>query len=129
MSIKPVTIREVVKLMFDQKWKVVKDDEKDFRTMFVALPITELSKLGKITASFFLSIPPGGRVHKHTDTHLNTYHVPIKTNDDAVSYMYEPELNEYHLEVGKVYRVNRQVPHYSVNQGSQDRIHLLVEVA
>jgi len=98
-------------------WKENKAKDRHYFTYFVS------------DRRFFLKIPPGGKVHKHTDTPrpTETYHIPIQTNDRSVCYMFEPDKTAYHLEVGKVYWVNRDIPHESINSGTTDRIHYLIE--
>jgi len=106
-------------------WKQVKDDEKHFYTFFPDIEVGEISPLGKVERAFFLKIPPGGMVHKHTDGKVGgTFHIPVKTNGKAICYMLD---KPYKLKVGKVYSVNRQVEHHSTNDGKTDRIHLIVE--
>lgn len=79
---------------------------------------------------FFLNIPAGGWVHRHTDRRKGiSYHIPITTNPDAICRCYpKGQRDEYHLEVGKIYRVDRTIEHDSVNLGTTDRIHLILEV-
>lgn len=104
-------------LLTSAKWKDVKGSGANFKTSFIGEKV------------FFLKIPPGGRVHKHTDTPrpTETYHIPIQTNEKAVNYMFHPKRTAYHLEVGKIYWVDRNIEHESVNNGLTDRIHLLIE--
>jgi hypothetical protein len=81
--------------------------------------------------AFYVKLPPGGRMHKHVDkanaAGRDTYHIPVQTNDNCVCYMYEPDRVAYHLPMGTIYKVDRRIPHESVNGGMSDRIHFLVE--
>ena len=122
------TIARLQKIAEKSTWKIVQDDEKNFRTCYIELAIPELLKRwDRWHSSFFLLIPPGGMIHKHIDTHRvwNTYHVVVQTNDDCISYV---EDKPFHLEVGGIYSIDRSVEHHSVNNGETDRIHLLAEV-
>lgn len=115
------SLSEITDLLKGAKWKQVRGEKSHYDTYF---PIVH-----NVDKAFFLKIPPGGKVHKHVDTQrpTETYHIPIQTNDESICYMYEPKKTGYHLEVGKVYWVNRYIPHESVNNGKTDRIHLLLE--
>jgi len=79
---------------------------------------------------FFLRISPKGFVHPHVDKRKGiTYHVPVTTNKNCWCYMHSLHGDDrFHLEVGKIYEVDRTIEHSSKNLGSSDRIHLLVEV-
>lgn len=118
-------ITELEELLKNAKWKIVRGPGIDFKTWFVDIEIEGYD----IEQSFFLCIPPGGRVHRHIDTPRpqKTYHIPVETNLKAKNYMYTPERTGYHLEVGKIYWVDRSISHDSVNEGETDRIHLLIE--
>ena len=118
--IKDVLIEEYLPLLFTAKWKEVKSDDRLFYTHMFDLP--------GFNRAFFLKIPAKGKVHRHTDTKRteNTYHVPITTNDKCFSYTYNPD-TKTHLKVGKLYSIDRQIEHESVNNGDSDRIHLILE--
>jgi len=127
-SVSNETIKRLLAVAEKSTWKIVKDDEKNFRTCYVELANQELlARWDKWHSSFFLLIPPGGMVHKHIDKdHVwNTYHVVVQTNDHCFSYVGD---KPFHLEVGGIYSINRLVEHHSVNNGETDRIHLLAEV-
>ena len=83
-------------------------------------------------SAFFLVIPPGGEVHKHTDEPhpWNSYHVVLLNNPQCRSSMYydNGSAQHFYLQAGAIYRVDRSIEHASVNNGDEDRIHLLVEV-
>ena len=122
------TIERLQEISQQAVWKTVRDNEKDFRTCYIEPDISELlERWPSRHSAFFLRIPPGGMVHKHIDVdHIwNTYHIPVQTNDECVSFM---EGRPFHLQVGNIYSVNRQVEHWSVNDGDTDRVHLLMEV-
>jgi len=127
-SVSPETIKRLVKVNENLRWKIVSDAEKNFRTCYVVIDIPELlERWEKWHASFFLRIPPGGMVHKHADADdpWQTFHIPVQTNNDCISYIEE---TPHHLEVGGIYHIDRTLEHHSVNNGVTDRIHLLAEV-
>jgi hypothetical protein len=110
------------------------DQDKDYHTFHIKPDDVDeiIPVLAPCFQQFFIKMEPGGYVHRHVDARKGvTYHVPVSTNKDCYCFMF-PE-NEpahgYHLEVGKIYEVDRDVPHSSQNNGDSDRIHLLVEVA
>jgi hypothetical protein len=83
--------------------------------------------------ALYLKLPKvTGLLHRHTDTDhpWETYHIVLKTNPRSMGYMYDPDGTEhqFQLKLGKVYHVNRLCEHRSVNEGTVDRIHLLMEV-
>ena len=117
----------------EAQWKETRFADRLYETWYVSAAGVEeiLPVFQNPMQQFFLKIPPGGNVHKHVDARKGiTYHVPVTTNEHCLCHMYpDDKLVEYHLEVGKVYCVNRDIQHSSENLGSSDRIHLLVEVA
>lgn len=75
--------------------------------------------------AFLLKIPPGGKIHRHTDeTGKRTIHIPIQTNPKAVI---EIDGERVHMAVGRYYEIDRSIPHESRNDGDTDRIHLMLE--
>jgi len=76
-------------------------------------------------SSIFLRLTPGGKLYRHADEGFG-FHIPVETNEDCVSLSYEDGKKEHHLEVGKVYHVNRSIEHESFNNGDTDRTHLIV---
>ena len=118
------TLNYLSYVSMNAQWKDVIGPEDNFKTWFYNVKIKEFPEYEK---AFFLMIPAGGRVHKHTDTARpeETYHIPIKTNDKCINIMYPG--GDFHLEVGNIYHVDRQIEHESFNNGKTDRIHLLVE--
>ncbi len=74
----------------------------------------------------FLRLRPGGKLYRHADSGFG-FHIPVETNDDAVSLTYPDGIEmRQHLEVGKLYRVERSIEHESFNDGNTDRTHLIV---
>jgi len=118
--IKDVDTSKYFKLILESKWKTVQSNDRLFYTSMVKIKGTELA--------FLLKIPPRGNVHRHKDTQREhkTYHLPLETNEFCVNYTYNPDTEE-HLEVGKLYEIDRLVEHESWNLGKTDRIHLILE--
>ncbi len=74
----------------------------------------------------FLRLGPGGNLYRHSDEGFG-YHVPVETNERAVSVIYANGIKkEQHLEVGKVYSIDRSIEHESFNNGETDRTHLIM---
>ena len=121
------TRKALINLANSGTWKTVKGSGRDYLTCFVTDEVKDFFDWQEWHSAFFLKIPPGGEVHRHTDVEhpWNTYHVVVCTNDDCISFS---SGNPYHLEVGDIYSIDRSIEHYSVNKGKTDRIHLLAEV-
>lgn len=85
--------------------------------------------------AFFIRVPPGGNVHRHTDDSassvFDTDHIVVETNDLAIIGWCDPDSGterEVHLTLGHRYRVvDRGVVHWAENRGDTDRTHLLIE--
>lgn len=79
--------------------------------------------------AFLLRLQPGASIHPHIDADdVETYHFVLQTNERARN-CWRDESGEHsmHMQQGKVYRVNRKLEHWAVNDGDTDRVHLLVE--
>lgn len=126
-SISSPVCKKLLSVAKKADWKVVKGSGRDYLTSFCGDDVKDLFDWDHWQSAFFLRIPPGGMVHPHTDVNhpWNTYHVVVKTNSKAVSYSSEGEVKP---QVRGIYRVNRQIEHWAVNNGRTDRIHLLCEV-
>ena len=85
----------------------------------------------KWNGAFMVRVPPGGRLLKHTDDAKPyvSYHLPIATNDKALS-LFEVDGSEVaiHLDRGVLYEYDRTIPHWAVNCGDTDRVHLVCEI-
>lgn len=79
---------------------------------------------------FYLRIPPRGFVHRHVDRRKGqTYHIPLTSNEESWCYMHQNGATAGHqLEVGGLYWIDRSIEHSSVNNGDNDRIHVLIEI-
>ncbi len=75
----------------------------------------------------FLRLRPGGKLYRHHDSEGYGFHIPVETNEDCVSLTYENDIpEEQHLDLGKIYLVDRSIEHESFNRGDTDRTHLIV---
>ena len=73
-----------------------------------------------------MRLPPGGKLYRHRDEGYG-YHIPIETNWQCVCSTYENGLPLHqHLDVGKLYRVDRSIEHEAFNNGKSNRTHLIV---
>lgn len=72
----------------------------------------------------------GHKIDRHRDgagsnLHTHKIHVPLVSNERA---LIEAGGQSMHLAVGHAYEINNIVRHGAVNQGDEDRIHLIFEV-
>ena len=84
---------------------------------------------GEVKAVMLAKLKAGQGIDNHIDGLAESYflhkiHIPLKTNDQ-VKFFIKP--NTYFLEEGIAYEVNNILPHYVVNEGKEDRIHLIFE--
>jgi len=70
------------------------------------------------------SHPPNGQLCLHNDDYY-TVHFPIKSNDKSY-FVVDGET--FVLKPGKAYLVNTLLPHYTDNQGTTNRVHLLFNI-
>lgn len=89
----------------------------------------DTADFGAPKRAFLLRLQPGAAIHPHKDTgDVETLHFVLQTNDDCRNFWLDAEgEHSIHMEQGKVYRVNRKLEHWAVNNGTTDRVHLLVE--
>ena len=74
---------------------------------------------------------PGGNVQPHVDTgrYFDTYcrfHIPLQTNSQ-VTFSGSSDYQE-HMPVGWLYRLNNLIEHQVQNQGTAQRVHLIVDL-
>jgi hypothetical protein len=84
--------------------------------------------------------PSGGELTRHTDQvdpdsggtlgKLARLHFPIKTNDDVVFTVWHTDGNErkVHMAEGECWFLDTRKPHTAINGGSEERIHLVVDI-
>jgi aspartyl/asparaginyl beta-hydroxylase (cupin superfamily) len=79
--------------------------------------------------AFFVKLPPGGSMHWHTDAgDCQTDHIVMTTNPGCENaWLDESGTQSMHMREGHRYGVDRTVMHAASNEGTTDRIHLLVE--
>ena len=119
-------------------WSIKKGKNTDYSTSFDGRPalekepeLTDRWPLDIWKSAFFLRLEPGGKVHKHTDEDhpWQTYHIVLLSNSDCISRIWQGTLqHDFRLQPGGIYRIDRTMPHESVNNGDTERIHLLMEV-
>jgi Aspartyl/Asparaginyl beta-hydroxylase len=80
-------------------------------------------------------LPAGAPIYLHIDNimiHIlsRRIHVPLKTNPMArIGFLTSPDaLVTVHMKKGTVYEFNNEVPHAGVNNGTEDRWHLMMDV-
>ena len=70
--------------------------------------------------------PPGTYVQPHTDIPSKyKIHIPIVTNRDCVWILDE---GEWHMPAGKAYLLDTEFLHGTINRGSTDRVHVILEI-
>jgi hypothetical protein len=77
-----------------------------------------------------VNLCPGKQLSLHKDIywfhkHSRRIHIPLCTNDSCRQIF---EDREYHLEVGKVYEINNRIMHSARNNGTEDRIHIILDL-
>jgi Aspartyl/Asparaginyl beta-hydroxylase len=80
--------------------------------------------------AFLSRLGPEGVIATHRDSgefleRVHRLHIPIQTNSDC---FYLVENNTVHMKVGTLYEIDNQREHGVVNQGTSDRIQLVVNV-
>lgn len=137
-SVSPFTIASLRALLASAEWEVTKTDERDYSVWFGVM--ARIEHLAELTAlwprarwhqAFFLSIPPGGKVHRHRDTDdiYTSFHIPVTTNPQSICVEHRADVEiEQHLDVGTVYAFDRTQEHSSRNDGSTERTHLIMEI-
>lgn len=84
--------------------------------------------------------PGGGELQRHTDQvdpdsgvgigQLMRLHVPLKTNPDVKFSVWKASGEQYteHIPYGQVWMLDTRWPHMAVNGGTDERIHLVIDV-
>jgi aspartyl/asparaginyl beta-hydroxylase (cupin superfamily) len=120
--------RELLDL--EPNWKIVPG--RAYQTWYCLEKLRETKNLfERWHNAFLINLPPTGKLHKHTDTKeaYKTFHVPIVTNYRCFNcFELDGKNVSLHMEAGLVYEFDRTVPHWAVNAGKTDRIHLMCEV-
>jgi len=85
---------------------------------------------GSMMSAILINLPSGQVVHRHVDKgesfkKYNRIHIAIETNTDCI---FEVDGEEKHLKIGEVWEIDNSNKYHSVrNEGSTDRIHLLID--
>jgi hypothetical protein len=111
-------------------------DERNFTVLKEELKGTYFEEVlsmfkARIARTRISTIKPGEVVQTHVDAnskYVLRAHLPIITNDNAYSHYYDNKGNkiEINMEPGSVYILNPGVSHGAINNGSTERIHLVV---
>ena len=85
---------------------------------------------GKVGKCLFIKLPAGKHVYEHTDNghylhSVHRCHIPIVTNSSVFFTVDETTIN---MQEGTCYEINNTLPHKVDNDGSTDRIHLLIDI-
>ena len=120
------------------EWQESKGPTTDYSASFdgrealeMESELTDLWPVDIWKSAFFMKLEPGGFVHKHTDEPhpWNTYHIVLLSNEKCWNRIWQgTREHNFCLKPGGIYRIDRTVPHESVNYGHSERIHLLMEV-
>lgn len=84
----------------------------------------------KMVRGEIVNLKPGKSLSPHIDIHWfhkesKRVHVPIITND--ASFLTFEDRN-YHLDVGKIYEINNRIMHSGFNNGTSDRVHVIIDM-
>ena len=130
-----------------KKWKEENKDvefklqDTELRKMFPE--VEDLLKFlpGKPHRIRFMNLAPGGgELQRHTDqvdpdagvndTKLMRFHFPIVTNDECMfsQWDYEAERVSCHMNVGECWYLDVRKPHQAINNGTEMRTHLVVDI-
>lgn len=85
---------------------------------------------GRVAKTVFIKLPPAKNVHKHVDfgdylESIRRHHVAIATNKDVAFIINGKKKN---MSVGEIWEVNNNKEHQVWNDGSTDRIHLMIDI-
>lgn len=125
-------------LLSSAEWEITDTEERRYAVWHGVLQQLEtIDELGEIWPrerwhqAFFLSIPPGGYVHRHRDTDdvYTSFHVVISTNEECRVFEHT-SVGEtaFMLRAGGVYAFDRTREHSSANRGNSARVHLIMEI-
>lgn len=131
-----------------KKWKEEhKDEEFYLQDTFLRKEFPEVDKLLAFLGDaelhrirFMRLTPGGGELTRHTDQvdpdsglnigNLSRLHFPVRTNKKVRFGVWEPTGNkkEVNMKVGECWVLDTRKPHTVINEGDEDRIHLVVDV-
>jgi hypothetical protein len=144
------TVEEIADKSVNQKYSrykrdvleiVAEQNEKNygkFRSIIDGLDSTQAllkSFKNKVTRARFARLAAGADIRPHIDNNVNygvRYHLALDTNDDcflAVRRNPTQEYEYFHVPAdGHLYYLNVGFEHYAVNNGTTDRVHLVIGV-
>lgn len=116
---------------FGSKPNPILKDEKIYN--LIKAPIIEpLEKkvIGVAARILLIKLNAKSDVSTHTDggDYLSTvrrYHIPIITNDEVFYVVNEEKI---HMDKGECWEINNFKPHSVLNNGEEDRVHLLIDI-
>jgi len=112
---------------------IVTKESNNEKLLSLINPIVEtLEKIhdGKVGKTLLINLPPVKNVIPHTDKrdYLNIvrrHHIPIITNDGVNFYVGDESIN---MKEGQCWEINNSLLHSVDNQGTTNRIHLMIDV-
>jgi hypothetical protein len=131
----------------NDKWhEAHKDEHFELQDTPLYAQFPEVRKLlefldGDVHRVRFMRLAPGGgELTRHTDQvdpdagnslgALARLHFPLKTNKDVLFSTWNGDDQEerYHYGFGECWVIDTRKPHMAINGGSEERIHLVVDV-
>ena len=129
------------KWRWDNKDTEFKLQDTDIRKMFPEVEDILRWLPGKPHRIRFMNLAPGGgELQRHTDQvdpdagvqdrKLMRFHFPIVTNKDVIfnQWDWHAELVEAHMKVGECWYLDVRKPHRAINDGTEMRTHLVVDI-
>ena len=85
---------------------------------------------GKVGKCLFIKLPPNKSVGEHTDKMdylgaARRHHIPITTNEDVLFFVNKESKN---MKIGECWEINNSLLHSVENNGSTERIHLMLDI-
>lgn len=115
-----------------EKFKPMKNNSQPEMEKLLEPIINHLEKIhnGKVGKCLFIKLPAGKDVLEHSDQLdylgvVRRHHIAIKTNDKVLFFVNNESKN---MQVGDCWEINNSLKHSVTNQGSTDRIHLLIDI-
>lgn len=132
-KVSAATVLQLKSIINDVKWEYHASDVTNHHAASCreqVLAVDELTWLWPIATwdkLTLLRLPSDrGKLYRHADQGFG-FHIPVETNKNAISMTYPDGISKaQHLEVGKIYEVDRSIEHESYNTGKTDRTHLIV---
>lgn len=110
---------------------MVNHDQKEMHKLIQPIVDTlESIHDGKVGKSLFIKLPAGKNVLPHTDKldylgAVRRHHIAITTNDDVLFFVNHESKN---MKPGECWEINNSMEHAVENNGTTDRIHLLIDI-